>query len=89
MSLNKSRAVDATFSSICAATSYHMQNREFCCVCRPTGRPVFRRTLLAKQGKLVLIHDQLLSCSVADLAEYVQWQVEAVTGDSLTADMMS
>ena len=61
----------------------------FSTACRLTGRAVFRRTLLAKQGKLVLIHEQMLYCSVADLAEYVQGQVEAVTGDSLTAYIMS
>ncbi len=58
-------------------------------VCRLTGRADFRRTLLAKQGKLVLIHEQKLRCSVADLAKYAQRQVEDVTGDSLTAYIMS
>ena len=57
--------------------------------CRLTGRAVFKRTLLAKQGKLVLIHDQKSSCSMADLAEYVKQEIEAVTGDSLTAYNMS
>ncbi|DBA88942.1 TPA: hypothetical protein ACH3X2_000174 [Trebouxia sp. C0005] len=50
---------------------------------RLTGRAVFRRTLLAKQRKLVLIPEQKLSCSVVDLADYIQQQVEDVTGDSL------
>ncbi len=54
-------------------------------VCRLTGRAVFRGTLLAKQGKLVLIKEQKLRCSVADLAEYVQQQVGDMTEDSLSA----
>ncbi len=66
-----------------------MQIDEFCSTaCRLTGRALFRRTLLAKQGKLVLIHEQKLSCNVADLAEYVQQRVQAVTGDSLMAYIM-
>ena len=58
-------------------------------VCRLTGRAVFRRALLAKQGKLVLIPEQELSRSLGDLADYIQQQVEDVTGDSLKPYIMS
>ncbi|DBA88945.1 TPA: hypothetical protein ACH3X2_000175 [Trebouxia sp. C0005] len=56
---------------------------------RLTGRAVFRRALLAKQGKLVLIPEQELSRSLGDLADYIQQQVEDVTGDSLKPYIMS
>lgn len=60
----------------------------FLTVCRLTAPAVFRTTLLAKQGKLVLVHEAKLSCRVADLAEYVQRQVEAVTGQSMMTYIM-
>ncbi|DBA88939.1 TPA: hypothetical protein ACH3X2_000171 [Trebouxia sp. C0005] len=61
----------------------HFSNQER----RLTGRAVFRRTLLAKQGKLVPIPEGKLS-AVADLADHVQQQVEDVTGDSLKPYIM-
>ena len=44
--------------------------------------------IACKAGKLVLIHEQTLRRSVADLAEHVQQQVQAVTGTSLMAYIM-
>ena len=55
-------------------------------VCRLTGRAVFKRALLAKHGKLVIIPQrQLSSHSVDDLAAYLQQQLEAALGGCLEA----
>ncbi|DBA89015.1 TPA: hypothetical protein ACH3X2_000231 [Trebouxia sp. C0005] len=53
---------------------------------RLTGRAVFRRALLAKHGKLVLILQHKLSSSdIDELAAYLQQELEAVVGGSLEA----
>jgi len=45
---------------------------------------VFRQTLLAKHGKLILIPQHELSrSSLDDLAAYLQQKLEAVAGGSL------
>ncbi len=55
-------------------------------VCRLTGRAMFKQTLLAKHGKLILIPQrQLSSHSVNDLAAYLQQELEAAVGGSLEA----
>jgi len=47
---------------------------------------MFRRTLLAKHGKLVLIPQHKLSShSVDDLAAYLQQELETAVGGSLEA----
>ena len=55
--------------------------------CRLTGRAIFRRVLLAKHGKLVLIprHKLSSSSSADELAAYVQQELEAAVGGSLEA----
>ncbi len=55
-------------------------------VCRLTGRAIFKQTLLAKHGKLVLIPQQKLSShNDDDLAAYLQQELEAAVGGSLEA----
>ncbi len=52
--------------------------------CRLTGRAMFRQTLLAKHGKLVLIpRREIVRSSVTDLAACFQQELEAVAGGSL------
>ncbi len=47
---------------------------------------MFKQTLLAKHGKLILIPQrQLSSHSVNDLAAYLQQELEAAVGGSLEA----
>ena len=46
---------------------------------------MFRRALLAKHGKLVLIPQHKLSSSVEELAAYLQQELEAAVGGSLEA----
>ncbi len=53
--------------------------------CRLTGRAMFKQTLLAKHGKLVLIPQHKLSSSVDELAAYLQQELEAAVGGSLEA----
>ena len=57
------------------ATDFH--------VCRLTGRAMFKQTLLAKHGKLILIPQSKLSSSVDELAAYLQQELEAAVGGSL------
>ena len=53
-----------------------------CCCCRQAQQAVCRQTWLVKHGKLVLISQHGLSSSVADLATYLQQDLEAVAGGS-------
>ena len=65
------------------APSCSNQTAVWCC-CRQTGRAVFRQTLLAKHGKLILIPlRELIRSSVPDLAAYLQQELEAVAGGSI------
>ncbi len=44
---------------------------------------MFKQTLLAKHGKLILIPQSKLSSSVDELAAYLQQELEAAVGGSL------
>ncbi|DBB06840.1 TPA: hypothetical protein ACH3X3_009500 [Trebouxia sp. C0006] len=50
---------------------------------RLTGRAMFKQTLLAKHGKLILIPQSKLSSSIDELAAYLQQELEAAVGGSL------